>query len=162
MTLVTNAAGQIQLVGGTNPLENQNDANVLASLSSIGQNAVLTVVGGSLAVDTNLVNQGFLGVGLNKFGGTMTVGGSFTQTSTGTFRVHFGSELSIGATATLGGSLDTQVNGNCRPQDGAIATAMTFAARTGMFTTHNSGFNVLYGPTSVRVQYEGPAGNPCS
>jgi len=157
------AAGQIQLVGLPNRIENKNGGNALASLSSIGQNGVLGVDGGgSLAVNGNLVSQGHLRVGINESGGAMTVGGSFTQTSTGTFTVHFGSKLSIGGTATLGGSIDTLVNGNCLPQDGAIATAMTFAARTGMFTTHNAGFNVLYSPTSVGVQYEGPPGNPCS
>jgi hypothetical protein len=155
-------AGEIQLVGPSNTIENRNGGNALASLSSIGQNGALSVDGGgSLAVNGNLVSQGHLRVGFNESGGAMTIGGSFTQTPTGTFTVHFGSKLSIGGTATLGGSIDTLVNGNCLPQDGATATAMTFAARTGMFTTHNAGFNVLYSPTSVGVQYEGPPGNPC-
>jgi hypothetical protein len=163
------AAGTIDLESGN--IENQSGGNALASLSLIGPNATLldestlTVNGnltahgtlevlgdpGALDVHGNLVADGpFVAEGVE-------VAGDYTQASAATLADNFGvTGMSVGKTATLSGTLETGVRKTCTPEDGTTATVLTFAARDGTFTTTPSGFNVLYGATSVQVQYEGP------
>jgi hypothetical protein len=139
--------------GGGN-IENQSGGNALASLSSIGPNGFLEY-GGTL--NGNLVSQG----GFEPAGAD--VHGDYTQTSTGALGSGFGLGLNVGQTATLSGTLRISIRKTCTPEDGETKTLMTFAARSGTFTTTPSGFNVLYGPTSVQAQYEGPVNrNGCS
>jgi hypothetical protein len=54
------------------------------------------------------------------------------------------------------GCIEAGVRRTCTPQDGTAATVLALAARNGTFTTTSPGFNVLYGATSVQVQYQGP------
>jgi hypothetical protein len=139
--------------GGGN-IENQSGANALASLSSIGPNGFLED-GGTLT--GNLVSQG----GFEPAGADVT--GDYTQTSTGILGSGFGLGLNVGQTATLSGTLRISIRKTCTPTDGTTKTLMTFAARSGEFTTTPSGFNVLYGPTSVQAEYVGPVNrNGCS
>jgi hypothetical protein len=161
------AAGTIDLSNGN--IENESGANALASLSSIGRDGTLIASFdvGSLTLNGNLVSQGNLAAfgvdvrgnlvseGLFAAGG-VDVRGDYTQASTGTLSERFGLGLSVGKTATLSGTLEIGVRKTCTPQHGTIATAMTFAARDGMFTTTPSEFRVLYGAQSVQAQYEGP------
>jgi hypothetical protein len=130
-------------------IENQSGGNALASVSSLGKNGTLNY-GGTLT--GNLVSHGYFGSG----GADVT--GDYTQTSTGTLGVAFGADgdLSVGQTATLSGTLAVGYDTDCTPNKGATTTVMTFAARTGTFTTTPSDMNVLYGATSIQVQYEGP------
>ena len=168
------ATGKIDLADGGASIENQGSGNALASLSSIGPNGTL-IDESSLAVTGSLTAQGTLQVlgTLDVPGNLVTDGlfqadgadvtGDYTQTSAGTLTESFGptgadiiAPMSVGKTATLSGTLDIGVRRTCTPQDGTTATAMTFAARTGTFTTTGPGFTVAYGPTSVQVQYTGP------
>jgi hypothetical protein len=160
------AAGTVDLPEG-GAIENQSGGNALASLSSIGPKGTL-IDTGPLTVTGNLVSRGTLDALSVHVRGNLVSGGlfeaedadvrgDFTQTSTGTLAGRFGiAALSVGKTARLNGNFSLAVRKTCTPEDGEIVTAMTFAARHGTFTTTSSGFNVLYGPTSVRVQYEGP------
>jgi hypothetical protein len=166
-------AGAIDLApSGGGSIENHSGGNALASLSSIGHNATL-IDDGPLTVNGNLTSQGTLEAfdtdvdgnlvaeGLFEAAG-VDVTGDYTQTSAATLEEGFNPAgttipgLSIGQTATLSGTFDIGVHKTCTPKDGTTATAITFAARNGTFTTTGSGFNVAYGATSVQVQYEGP------
>lgn len=168
------AAGEIDLADGGASIKNQGGGNALASLSSIGPNGTL-IDDSSLTVTGSLTAQGTLNVlgTLDVPGNLVTEGlfqadganvtGDYTQTPAGTLTEAFGptgvniiAPMSVGKTATLSGTLDISVRRTCTPEDGTTATAMTFAARTGTFTTTGSGFTVAYGPTSVQVQYTGP------
>jgi hypothetical protein len=138
------AAGTID--AGAGNIENQSGGDALASVSSIGQNGTLGY-GGTLT--GNLVSHG-------DFGGA-GVAGDYAQTSTGTLGVGFsGAGLRIGGTATLSGTLAIGYDMFCTPNKGTTRTVITFAARSGTFTTTPSVFNVTYGATSIQAQYEGP------
>jgi hypothetical protein len=163
------AAGTIDLESGS--IENHSGGNALASLSSIGPNATL-LDESSLTVNGNLTSQGTLEVlgdpgALDVHGNLLTEGpfvaegvavtGDYTQAPAGTLEDGFGiTGMSVGKTATLSGTFETGVRKTCTPKDGTTKTVMTFAARNGTFTTTPAGFTVLYGATSIQVQYEGP------
>jgi hypothetical protein len=163
-------AGTIDLESGN--IDNQSGANALASLSSIGQNATL-LDASSLTVTGNLSSRGTLEVfGALDVPGNLVAGGlleaegvevtgDYTQTPAATLVEALGpttviAPMSVGKTATLSGTFEISVRKTCTPEDGTTATAMTFAARNGTFTTTSSQVNVAYGATSVQVQYEGP------
>jgi hypothetical protein len=163
-------AGTIDLESGN--IENQSGGNALASLSSIGQHATL-LDASSLTVTGNLTARGTLEVfGALDVPGNLVAGGlleaegvdvtgDYTQTPAATLVEAFGpttiiAPMSVGKTATLSGTFEISVRKTCTPEDGTTATAMTFAARNGTFTTTSSEVNVAYGATSVQVQYEGP------
>ena len=138
--------------GSGGAIENQSGGNAVASVSSIGQHGTLEYAG---TLTGNLVSGGDFGGSEGAFDGT-DVTGDYTQTSTGTLSLGFvGPTLSVGQTATLSGTLAVIVDPLCTPGKGATKTVMTFAARTGTFTTTPAGFNVTYGATSIKVQYEG-------
>jgi hypothetical protein len=150
------AAGEIDLAGGPSSIEDVFGGNALASLSSIGKNATLRIIGDPLTINDNLVSQGRILLGFFKFPGRLDVGGNYTQTSTGTLDMKFGLGLAVGKTATLSGTLDGFVYPGCTPKHGTIVSGITAAARQGKFTTQNTPqIDVSYGAKAVQLQFVG-------
>jgi hypothetical protein len=122
--------------------------NVGAS-ATVGAGAGLTVLGGgTFSTTTDFSNQGSVVIGA---GGTISVGGNYTQGASalldcqlgGTAAGQFGS-LAVTGTATLNGTLRATLGGGYVPASGDSIQVMTFASRSGDFTTGPARFNRSY------------------
>jgi hypothetical protein len=94
-------------------------------------------------------------IGSYNGGGTLSIAGTYTQTSVGVLEEYFRTTLNISSTATLAGALDLIVNPRCPPPVGSTATALSYGSRSGAFATHSSGFGLSYGAHALTVTYQG-------
>ena len=83
--------------------------------------------------------------------GSLTVTGSYTQTSSAALTEQFGSTLHVNGNATLSGALNVTVNPKRPPKPGQSYTALTFGSLTGSFTTHTTGFTLTTNTNSITV-----------
>jgi hypothetical protein len=126
---------QTSLGAGSNLKATQIDLQAGSGFSAGGQ----TVIQGSVN------NAGSFSVG----GVLVSIAGDFTQTSSGSLGAGGGFELGISGHANLAGALDAAIG--IEPQQGTRTTALTFASRTGDFTSHSLGIRILPGATQIDV-----------
>jgi len=102
------------------------------------------ILEGTGTVAANVSNAGQVNPGTSP--GLLTINGTYTQTSGGAFNVEIGGptvgtdydRLAVSGAATLtGGTINISLVNNFRPTLGSTFTVMTFASRTGDFTTYN-------------------------
>jgi hypothetical protein len=106
-------------------------ANVLISGGSLSGNGMIT---------SNLINAALVSPGDSA--GTLTIQGNYVQTAAGSLDINLGrhptdGRLAISGTATLAGALDVSLIGDFTPAPGAWFTILTFATRSGDFSTEN-------------------------
>jgi hypothetical protein len=101
--------------------------------------------GAQSVIQGNVNNAGSFGVG----GARVSISGDFTQTASGSLGAGGGFELAISGHANLAGALDAAIA--IEPQQGTQTTALTFASRTGDFTSHTLGVRIVPGPTQIDV-----------
>jgi hypothetical protein len=145
----TQTAGVTRLNGGT-----------------LGSETALMIDGGLLegigTVEASVASDGDLGPGLSA--GALRITGTHTQTSGGTLTVEIGGptagtefdQLNIDGAATLSGTLDVRLLDGFVPTLGQSFEIMTFASRTGTFSTVNGlaidgglAFEPRYGATNL-------------
>ena len=105
-----------------------------------------STLGGNGTVASSVRNNGIVAPQ-----GSLTVTGSYTQTSGGALTEQFGSTLHVNANATLAGALNVTVNPKRPPKSGQSYTALTFASLTGSFATHTAGFTLTTNANSITV-----------
>ena len=124
-------------VAGT--LTESQNAMAMAAQSTVTATTV-HIDRGSLSasgtIDGNLVNDGFV-----EPASRLAVTGSYTQGTGGTLDAGFVTELQVAGKATLAGALTA--GATPPPAPGTRGTAITFGSRSGGFTTHNLGFNLV-------------------
>jgi hypothetical protein len=117
--------------------------------ATVGAGSALTILGGgTLSTTTDFSNLGSVVIGA---GGTIGDGGNYTQSASasldcqlgGTAAGQFGS-LAVAGTATLNGTLKATLVGGYVPVSGDSIPIMTFASRSGDFTSGPAGFNRTY------------------
>ena len=132
----------------------QTGASLSAGSGNYSQSAGTTTVDGTLAAADVKVNGGRLdGTGtiagnLTSAGivtpgdapGTLTIQGNYTQTAAGALDINISGsgtsgQLAVSGTATLAGALNVSLIDGFRPAVGAWFTILTFAARSGNFST---------------------------
>jgi hypothetical protein len=122
------------------------------------------ILGGTLAGNGNIAgpvrNNGAIVPG-NPMGFlSITNGGNFTNTAGGTCFLQFGGAsagvnhdiIRVEGTAILSGSLNISLTNGYVPPQGLVHTAMTFTARSGVFTNSNAsalGLVEVYTPTNL-------------
>ncbi|HET8923222.1 MAG TPA: hypothetical protein VFN26_09540 [Candidatus Acidoferrum sp.] len=115
------------------------------SVGAAGFNLNGGILNGTGTITGNVINNGgHVQPGLSPTPGTLTITGNYTQgaggildlalagTTAGNFSV-----LAISGTATLGGTLNALSFGGFTPPASSSFQVMTFASRTGDFTTNN-------------------------
>ena len=111
-------------------------------------NTTVSVAGGTLkgigTITANVTNAANLAPGDSP--GVLTVSGNFTQTSTGALNLEIGGtsasnpdfdQLRVSGTASLAGTLNVSLLNGFNPAAGNSFQVMTFASKTGDFTTEN-------------------------
>jgi hypothetical protein len=122
--------GTLTVAGGTMGMQSQS--TVSARTVRIGQGASLSALG---TIAGNLVNDGSVGPAYH-----LAVTGNYTQTTGASLAAGFVPELQVAGKATLAGELiASQVP---PPPPGTRATALTFGALSGGFTSHSLGFTL--------------------
>jgi hypothetical protein len=126
----TQTAGETKLNGG-----------------ALSSSTTLTLQGGKLTgtgtVTANVSNAALVSPGASP--GQLTISGSYTQTSVGALNVEIGGltaetefdRLAISGSATLSGTLNVSLINGFLPNPGDSFQIMTFASRSGSFTTIN-------------------------
>ncbi len=131
------AAGNYSQSAGTTTL---NGGTLTASTTvSIG-GGTLTGAG---TVNANVSNAGQVSPGLNL--GTLSINGTYTQTTTGTLNVELGGltagsqydQVAVSGTATLGGTLNVSVVNSLVIVPGNSFRILTFSSASGDFTAKN-------------------------
>ncbi len=129
----TQSGGSTYLNGGTLAVTAGNKVNIEQSTYLVGPGAITG----------NLSNAGYLYVGGGgNLAGTLSVSGNFTQTSTGVLYMNVGGttagtqydQLTIGGSATLGGTLQVSEINGFNPASGTF-TLLTYASVTNNFSS---------------------------
>ncbi len=122
---------------------------------------------GSGVINGNVANSAAVSPGGVANAGTLSVTGSYTQTSGGSLNVAVGGltagsqydQLNVAGTATLGGTLNASLINGFVPPSGQVFNVLTFASSSGAFSTFNSPqsngttvFVEVPTPTSVNLQ----------
>ncbi len=119
----------------------QIDGTLTCTLSGFTNAAM---VKGKGTINSNVTNGGTIAPGDSP--GTLTIAGDYTQTSSGILDLEIaGTDLAsnqydrlvVGGTASLAGSLDITFLNNFSPSLGDTFSVMSFATRTGSFSTEN-------------------------
>jgi hypothetical protein len=101
--------------------------------------------GNQSVIEANVYNDGSFGSG----GQVLRIAGNYTQASGGSIGAGNGYQVSISGHANLAGALD--VLSGFPPAPGTKSTALTFASRTGDFTSNTIGFRIVAGSTQIDV-----------
>ena len=117
--------------------------SLTATLVSVQPKSTL---GGNGTVASSVRNNGIVAPQ-----GSLTVTGSYTQTSGGALTEQFGSTLHVNSNATLAGALNVTINPKRPPKSGQSYTALTFGSLTGSFTTHTTGYTLTTNANSITV-----------
>jgi fibronectin-binding autotransporter adhesin len=150
-------------------IENVSGNNALATLTRVGPGASLSVVySGTLTVEQALTNQGVVNVGSGS-GGTLTVNGSYTQTSGSATNFSVGTlsaaAVTVESGSTLGGqgTIESSVtnNGTVSPTNLTVTgsyTQSSAAALTEQFSTtlNVSGTATLSGALNITINPKRP------
>ncbi|MDZ4254036.1 MAG: CARDB domain-containing protein, partial [Sulfuritalea sp.] len=152
---LTNAAGAtlnlsssngypVNIYSGTATINNAGTLNQTATGShtihnniSFNNTGTVNVTAGTLSYGSNLTNQGTINV---TPGARFNVSGSFTNTATATLSVGLANAstmgvLAVGGTANLNGTLDVYMTGGYVPAASNTFSVITYASRTGAFST---------------------------
>ena len=127
----------------------------------------LTLNGGTLTgagtITGNVSNSATISPGGASMAGTINITGSYTQNSGGALNIELGGTaagqfdvLAAGGGATLNGTLNVSLINSFNPTSGNSFNAVTFASRSGVFSTANTtGTNVnpVYGGTVVSLVF---------
>lgn len=163
-----NGAAELQKVGGgtwtltgastSTGLTSVFGGSLLVNGSIQGDLHVLSgILGGSGVIHGNVVNKALVSPGNSP--GKLTIGGNYSQTSTGSLLIQLASrtvadQLVVGGAANLDGSLQVVTLGNYRIKNGATYTILTAAnGVTGKFidiaTASSLKLDVIYETNSV-------------
>ena len=165
-------AGAVEARSGTLSISGytQTAGTTLLDGGAFTSGSAIQIQGGALrGVGTitapSLLSSGEVSPGLSP--GILALSGAYTQNSSGRYRVELrgdtpGSghdQLTISGSATLAGELVVDTTG-FSPTPGQTFTVMTFASRTGMFSSLTQipsvgcgqDFTIQYNPTSVALQ----------
>jgi hypothetical protein len=149
--ITTNAANLSVSGAGTQILDSISGPghNALAGLTTNMATGHLTIgVGYSLAVQGSFLNAGVL-----EIGGSFTVQGNYTQTAGAALDIDIADPteygtLTVSGTATLAGTLNVALTNGYTPAVGASFAILTFAARSGDFSTENG---LIFSPSEFFV-----------
>ncbi|HEY2787000.1 MAG TPA: Ig-like domain repeat protein [Fimbriiglobus sp.] len=140
VTITTNSASII-MRGANSAFENVGGSNdALAGFTTNTSLGSFSVADGyNFTASGDFSNAGVVTVGN---GSTITVPGSYTQSSTGSLDIVLGGinpfgRLLISGNAALGGALSVSLQSGYTPRLGDSFTVLTFASRSGDFTTMN-------------------------
>lgn len=150
-------------------IENTSGKNALATLTTVGPGASLSLTySGSLTVDQSLTNRGVVNVGTGS-GGSLTINGSYTQTSGSATNFSVGTlsatAVTVDSGATLGGSgtVESSVtnNGTVSPTTLTVTgnyTQSSAAALAEQFSTtlNVSGTATLSGALNITINPKHP------
>ena len=103
-------------------------------------------LGGDGTVESSVTNNGTVAPQ-----GTLTVTGSYTQSSAAGLNEQFSSTLSVDGSATISGALNISVNPKRPPKSGQMYTALSSGSLSGSFTRTTAGFTVTTNGNSVVV-----------
>jgi hypothetical protein len=104
------------------------------------QIALGALLAGSGSITADVVNNGYFDVGGANAIGTVTITGSYTQSSTGVLNMEIASTgsydtLAITGAATLGGILEVKTINSFAVNTGQQYSLITYSSRSGTFTT---------------------------
>ncbi|HEV3080665.1 MAG TPA: hypothetical protein VGY66_12835, partial [Gemmataceae bacterium] len=154
------------------------------TITSSSPGGAFNIQGGTVwgkgTIADNVSNAGTLIPG--EFPGILTITGNYTQTSAGVLEIDIRGttagtqydQLNVSGTATLAGTLNAVLTNGFTPVRGStIANVVTFASRSGDFTTKNlnqgngnsfltgysgTGLNLFTAPIGTTVYWTNPAG----
>ncbi len=145
-TITTNTA-TILIDGASSQIDSDTGTtNALSSLSANAAGGNFTIQNGAnLATTQALGNAGTVTIGANS---TLTVGGSYSQSSAGTLIVEIGgttagtfAQLAVAGSAALAGTLTATLVNGFNPGPGETIPIITYGSTSGSFTTFNSPTN---------------------
>ncbi|MEA3211935.1 MAG: hypothetical protein QOE70_4992, partial [Chthoniobacter sp.] len=142
------------------------NAGTLLVTGSLADGAAATDV--TVAAGATLGGTGTIGGAVNNSGtvqpggvaaaGTLTIAGGYTQVAGGTLAIELGGtagaqfdHLSVGGTATLGGSLNATLINGFNPPFGSQFAVLTASPRTGTFSTVSGPVTAQYNPNNVTL-----------
>jgi hypothetical protein len=105
-----------------------------------------SLLGGDGTVESSVTNNGTVAPQ-----GTLTVTGSYTQSSAAGLNEQFSSTLSVDGSATISGALNITVNPKHPPKSGQMYTALTSGSLSGSFTRVTTGFTATTNGNSIEV-----------
>ena len=108
------------------------------------------LLGGGGTIFGNVTNQGIVSPGNSP--GTLTIGGNYTQTATGTLLIQIASptyydRLVVGGTAALGGTLQVSFLSGYKPKKGDTFQYLTAAYISGTFSNIDTGTLIGFAPS---------------
>jgi hypothetical protein len=103
-------------------------------------------LGGNGTVESSVTNNGTVAPQ-----GTLTVTGSYTQSSAAGLNEQFSSTLSVDGSATISGALNISVNPKRPPKSGQMYTALSSGSLSGSFTRVTAGFTATTNGNSIQV-----------
>jgi hypothetical protein len=103
-------------------------------------------LGGNGTVESSVTNNGTVAPQ-----GTLTVTGSYTQSSAAGLNEQFSSTLSVDGSATISGALNITVNPKRPPKSGQMYTALSSGSLNGSFTRVTTGFTATTNGNSIQV-----------
>jgi hypothetical protein len=122
---------------------NLSVATLVATSVSVQSGSSL---GGNGTVESSVTNNGTVAPQ-----GTLTVTGSYTQSSAAGLNEQFSSTLSVDGSATISGALNITVNPKRPPKSGQMYTALSSGSLNGSFTRVTAGFTATTNGNSIQV-----------
>ena len=152
--------GPSQFSAGGNLTQSGNGSITLVADGTLVATSSVNLQGGTLqgtgTVNANVTNGGTVSPGTTTNAGKITINGTYTQSSGGSFNVKIGGrttpgtdydQLVVSGAATLGGTINVSVINGFTPQPGDQYQILTFASSSGDFATKNGfylgGGNIL-------------------